>query len=102
MQLKAVLNKLKQDIINRLQSRQKEFERYFSEINTFIIFMKLPKNPFIPEVKDVPEAIQEEFTELTNDSLGRNEFCSRLATWWGCGLKRSRATHDWVSMLYIF
>ena len=39
--------------------------------------MKVARNPFIHKVEDVPEAIQEEFTELTNDSLAKNDsrFC---------------------------
>ena len=31
--------------------------------------MKEARNPFIHTVEDVPEAIQEEFTELTNNSF---------------------------------
>ena len=36
--------------------------------------MKVARNPFIHKVKDVPEAIQEEFTELTNDSFAKMSF----------------------------
>ena len=42
---------------------QDEFERYFPEINTGSILMTVARNPFIHKVEDVPEAIQEEFTE---------------------------------------
>ena len=31
--------------------------------------MKVARNPFVCKVEDVSEAIQEEFIELTNDSL---------------------------------
>ena len=34
--------------------------------------MKVARNPFIHKVEDVPEAIQEEFTELTNDSFAKD------------------------------
>ena len=54
---------------------QDEFERYFPEINTGSILMKVARNPFI-KVEDVPEAIQEEFTELTNDSFAKVELHS--------------------------
>ena len=38
--------------------------------------MKVARNPFIHKVEDVPEAIQKEFTELTNDSFAKDEFQS--------------------------
>ena len=45
--------------------------------------MKVAKNPFIHKVEDVPEAIQEEFTELTNDSFAKDEFHScKLEEFW--------------------
>ena len=65
---------LKKDIISHLQNLQNEFERYFFEINTFSILMKVAKNPFLCKVEDVSEAIQEEFIELTNDSFEKDEF----------------------------
>ena len=45
--------------------------------------MKVARNPFIHKVEDVPEAIQEEFTELTNDSFAKDEFHScKLVEFW--------------------
>ena len=45
--------------------------------------MKVARNPFIHKVEDVPEAIQEEFTELTNDSFAEDEFHScKLEEFW--------------------
>ena len=45
--------------------------------------MKVSRNPLIHKVEDVPEAIQEEFTELTNDSLAKDEFHScKLEEFW--------------------
>ena len=38
--------------------------------------MRVARNLFVREVEDVPEAIQEEFTELTNDSFAKDEFHS--------------------------
>ena len=63
---------LKEDIISHLRNLQDEFERYFSEINTGSILMKVARNPFIYKVEDVPEAIQKEFTELK-----KRFFCKR-------------------------
>ena len=45
--------------------------------------MKVARNPFVHKVEDVPEAIQEEFTELTNDSFAKDEFHScKLEEFW--------------------
>ena len=38
--------------------------------------MKVARNTFIHKVEDVPEAIEEEFTELTHDSFAKDEFHS--------------------------
>ena len=48
---------LKEDIISHLRNLQDEFERYFTEINTASILMKVARNPFIHKVEDVFEAI---------------------------------------------
>ena len=74
---------LKEDIISHLRNLQDEFERYFSEINTGSILMKVARNPFIHKVEDVPKAIQEEFAELTNDFFANDEFHSyKLEKFW--------------------
>ena len=45
--------------------------------------MKVARNSFIHKVEDVPKAIQEDFTELTNDSFAKNEFHScKLEEFW--------------------
>ena len=74
---------LKEDIVSHLRNLQDEFERYFPEINTGSILMKVARNPFIHNAEDVPEAIQEEFTELTNDSFAKDEFhtCKLKEIW---------------------
>ena len=74
---------LKEDIISHLQNLQDKFERFFPEINTGSILMKVARNPFIHKMEDVPETIQEEFTELTNDSFAKDEFHScKLEEFW--------------------
>ena len=74
---------LKEDIISHLRNLQDEFERYFPEINTGSILMKVARNPFIHKVEEVPKAIQEEFTELTNDSFAKCQFHScKLEEFW--------------------
>ena len=52
--------------------------------------MKVARNPFIHKVENVPEAIQEEFTELTKDSFAKDEFHS-------CKLEEL-----WVKMQYCY
>ena len=74
---------LKEDIISHLRNLQDEFERYFPEINTGSILMKVARNPFIHKVEDVLKAIQEKFTELTNDFFAKDEFHScKLEEFW--------------------
>ena len=74
---------LKEDIISHLRNLQDEFKRSFPEINTGSILMKLTRSPFVHKVEDVPEAIQEEFTELTNDSFAKDKFHSfKLEEFW--------------------
>ena len=53
---------------------QNEFQRCFPKINTSRILIKVARNPFACKVEDVPEAIQEEFVELANDSFAKDEF----------------------------
>ena len=65
---------LKEDTISHLGKLQDEFERYFPEINAGSILMKVARNPFADKVAGVPEAIQEEFIDLTNDSFAKDEF----------------------------
>ena len=65
---------LKEDIISHLQNWKNEFERYFLKINTSSILMKVAKNPFVCKVKNVSEAIQQEFIELTNNSFAKDKF----------------------------
>ena len=65
---------LKENIISHLQNLKNEFKRYFLELNTSSILMKVARNPFVCKVEDVPEAIQEHCKELTNDSFAKDKF----------------------------
>ena len=65
---------LKEDITSHLQNLQNKFERYFLEINTSSILMKVTKSLFVCKMEDASEAIQEEFIELTNNSFAKDEF----------------------------
>ena len=59
---------LKEDIADHLSGLQGEFERYFRGINTEGIEMVLTRDPYKCKVDDIPEDLQEEFLELTNNS----------------------------------
>ena len=73
----------KEDIISHLQNLRNEFERYFPEINTSSILMKVAGNPFLCKVEDVSEAIQEEFIELTNVFFAKDKFSTcNLEEFW--------------------
>ena len=75
--------RLKEDIISHLQNLQNEFEQYFPKIVTSSILMKVARNPFLCKAEDIPEAIQEEFIKLTNDSIAKYEFhtCNLEELW---------------------
>ena len=78
---------LKEGIISHLQNLQNKFETYFFEINSSSILIKVARNPFVCKVEDVPEAVKEEFIELTNNSFAKDEFHT-------CNLEKF-----WVKML---
>ena len=67
---------LKEDITDHLSGLQGEFERYFPGINTEGIEMVLTRDPYKCKVDDLPEDLQEEFLELTNNSSVKIEYNS--------------------------
>ena len=76
---------LKEDIRDHLSGLQGEFERYFPGNNTEGIEMILARDPYKCKVDDLPEDLQEEFLELTNNSSAKIEYNSlSLHNFWGC------------------
>ncbi|XP_045121984.1 protein ZBED8-like [Portunus trituberculatus] len=71
---KDIKDPLKEEIITHLDHLGDEFKRYLPGINTEDISMRLARNPFICQVDDVPEDIQNEFLELKYDSSAKDEF----------------------------
>lgn len=76
---------LKQDVIDHLETLQNEFKRYFPGVDTANISMQLTRNPFLCQVDDVSEDLQEEFLELIYDSSAKDVFRDRnLEDFWIC------------------
>ncbi|XP_045106847.1 uncharacterized protein LOC123501871 [Portunus trituberculatus] len=71
---KDIKDPLKEEIITHLDHMGDEFKWYFPGINTEDISLRLTKNPFICQVDDVPEDMQNEFLELKHDSSAKDEF----------------------------
>ena len=71
---KDIEDPLKEEIITHLDHLGDEFKRYFPGINTEDILMRLIRNPFICQVDDVLEGMQNEFLELKHDSSAKDEF----------------------------
>ena len=71
---KDIKDPLKEEIFTHLDHLGDEFKRYFPGINTEEISMRLTRNPFICQVDDVPEDMQNEFLELKHDSSAKDEF----------------------------
>ena len=59
---------LKNCILQHLTELKSEFERYFPDIISEDIAMKLSRNPFNCNVDDLPNEIQEEFLDFRNDT----------------------------------
>jgi len=51
-----------------------EFKRYFPGVDNKTNENKHIRDPFCREVDDIPEAWQEEFLDLKNDSAARDAF----------------------------
>jgi hypothetical protein len=81
---------LKHEINEHLTTLENEFNRYFPEINTDSIEMSIIRNPFACQVDDVPQEIQENFLELTNDSFMKGEF------------QRLELSDFWVKILPVY
>ena len=85
-----ISTELKEDIRDHLSGLQGEFERYFPGINTEGIEMVLARDPYKCKVDDLPEDLQEEFLELTNNSSAKIEY-------------DSLSLHNfWVKMLPVY
>ena len=81
---------LKEDIRDHLSGLQGEFERYFPGINTEGIELVLARDPYKCKVDELPEDLQEEFLELTNNSFAKIEYNSLSLNYF------------WVKMLPVY
>ena len=80
---------LKDEIIEHLQSLEKEVERYFPELSQEQ--EALVRNPFCMEldVSSIPDDIQDEFLDLRNDSSARDLFKEKSMTQFWCAMYQS-------------
>lgn len=80
---------LKDEIIEHLQSLEKEVERYFPELSQEQ--EALVRNPFCMEldVSSIPDDIQDEFLDLRNDSSARDLFKEKSMIQFWCAMYQS-------------
>ena len=68
----------KQKISEHLRPLEKEFQRYFPDLNEW--FLTFSRNPFCPamDITTVPEEVQDELLDLRNDSASCEVFMEKL------------------------
>ena len=67
---------VKELIQTHLKTLRDEFCRYFPNIEEEILEWKLIRNPFLTDVEDVPDFIQEEFLDMKINSSAKDDFNS--------------------------
>ena len=65
---------LKADIETHLQTLEIEFHRYYQDINSESPIWHMTRNPFVVDVLQLPEEVQEEFLEMKADSTMKDDF----------------------------
>ena len=65
---------MKAEIETHLQSSENEFHRYYQDINSESPIWQMTRNPFVFDVLQLPEEVQEEFLEMKADSTMKDDF----------------------------
>ena len=80
---------IKQEISKHLRSLEKEFRRYFSDLEEG--FVTFPRNPFSPamDIATVPEKVQDELLGLSNDSASHEMFVEKSLSQFWCTMLQS-------------
>ncbi|CAH1104636.1 unnamed protein product [Psylliodes chrysocephalus] len=65
---------VKTDIAAHLKALKHEFQRYYSDIDSESPMRHMTRNPFVVDVLQLPEDIQEEFLEMKADSTMKDDF----------------------------
>ncbi|KAI6659533.1 Protein ZBED8-like [Oopsacas minuta] len=65
-----------------LSAMRNEFQTYFPDLSD--LDMKMIRNPFRCDVSSIPDRVQEEFVELVNDSIARDQFETLALTKFWC------------------
>ena len=80
---KPLNDDVKELIQTHLKTLRDEFCRYSPNIEEEILERKLIRNPFLTDVEDVPEFIQEEFLDMKSNSSAKDDFNSlTLENFW--------------------
>ena len=79
---------IKKEISEHLQSLEKEFQRYFPDLDEG--FVTFPRNPFSPamDIATVLEEVQNELLDLRNDSASREMFMEKSLSQFWCTILR--------------
>lgn len=67
-------NTLKDDNLQHLRSLEEEFSRYYADVDPESPSWKLTQNPFVTDVLQLPDDIQEDFLEFKTDSTAKDDF----------------------------
>ena len=80
---------IKQEISEHLRSLEKEFQRYFPDLDEG--FVTFPRNSFslAMDIATVPEEVQEELLDLRNDSASREMFMEKWISQFWCSMQQS-------------
>ncbi|CAG5037744.1 unnamed protein product [Parnassius apollo] len=65
---------LEADIKTHLQALEDEFRRYYRDIDSESPIWHMTRNPFVVDVLQLPEEIQDEFLEMKADSSMKDDF----------------------------
>ena len=80
---------MKQEINEHLRSLEKEFQRYFPDLDEG--FVTFPRNSFSPalDIAAVPDEVQDELLDLRNDSASREMIMEKSLSQFWCTMLRS-------------
>lgn len=91
---------LKADIKTHLQALEDEFHRYYRDIDSESPIWHMTRNPFVVDVLQLPEEVQEEFLEMKADSSMKDNF--HLLNWRNFGSKDCLLIQNLPLLLYEY
>ncbi|CAG5051823.1 unnamed protein product [Parnassius apollo] len=91
---------LKADIKTHLQALEDEFRRYYRDIDSESPIWHMTRNPYVVDMLQLPEEVQEEFLEMKADSSMKDDF--HLLTWRNFGSKDCLLIRNLPLLLYEY